>query len=158
MVKRILFPFAGLFVVLALSFTLSGCGATATPSTETDEGSKPAAGSPTKETPEPKEPEVSTEFANALLKAQMYSDTANMSKKGLYEQLTSEFGEKFPAEAAQYAVDNLKVDYKENALKKAQSYSETMAMSKEGIYDQLISEYGENFTAEEAQYAVDNLK
>ncbi len=28
-----------------------------------------------------------------------------------------EYGEKFPAEAAQYAIDNLQWDYKENALK-----------------------------------------
>lgn len=30
-----------------------------------------------------------------------------MSKKGIYDQLTSEYGEAFPADAAQYAVDNL---------------------------------------------------
>lgn len=82
----------------------------------------------------------------------------NMSKKGIYEQLTSEYGENFPKEAAQYAIDNIVFDWKENALIKAQSYAETMSMSDSAIYDQLISEYGEKFTAEEAQYAIDNLK
>lgn len=82
----------------------------------------------------------------------------NMSKQSIYEQLTSEYGEKFSAEAAQYAIDNLQVDYKQNALKKAQSYQESMSMSQRAIYDQLVSEYGEKFTAEEAQYAIDNLK
>ena len=82
----------------------------------------------------------------------------HMSKAGLYDQLTSEYGEKFSAEAAQYAIDNLDANYNENALKKAQTYQETMAMSPSAIYDQLISEYGEKFTPEEAQYAIDNLE
>lgn len=42
----------------------------------------------------------------------------NMSKVGIYEQLVSEYGENFPKEAAQYAIDNIKFDWKENALKK----------------------------------------
>ena len=36
-----------------------------------------------------------------------YSKTMNMSKAGVYDQLTSEHGEKFTAEEAQYAIDNL---------------------------------------------------
>ena len=97
------------------------------------------------------------EYKNALKKGQSYADTMYMSKQGVYDQLTSEYGEGFPAEAAQYAIDNINVDWKENALKKATSYYEDMAMSKDGVYEQLVSEYGEQFTAEEAQYAVDNL-
>ena len=82
----------------------------------------------------------------------------HMSKQGLYNQLISEYGEKFTAEEAQYAVDNLEVDYNENALKCAKNYQETMSMSPAAIYDQLVSEYGEKFTPEEAQYAIDNLE
>lgn len=81
----------------------------------------------------------------------------HMSKQAIYDQLVSEYGEQFPEDAAQYAVDNLKADYKKNALEKAKSYQDTMNMSKSAIYDQLTSEYGEQFTAEEAQYAIDNL-
>ena len=103
------------------------------------------------------EDNIPTEYKSALRKAKLYADTMNMSKAGLYDQLTSEYGEKFTAEAAQYAIDNITVDWKENALKKAKSYQETMSMSPAAIYDQLISEYGEKFTAEEAQYAIDNL-
>ena len=106
---------------------------------------------------EEKEDDVPREYKNALAKAETYFKLMNMSKQGIYDQLTSEYGEKFPAEAAQYAVDNLQVDYKEAALKKAKSYAETMNMSNDGIYDQLVSEYGEQFTPEEAQYAIDNL-
>ncbi|WP_419867316.1 Ltp family lipoprotein [Clostridium perfringens] len=106
---------------------------------------------------EEKVEEVPKEYKSALRKAKVYSDTMSMSKEGLYDQLTSEYGEKFSAEAAQYAVDNLNANWKENALKKAKVYQETMAMSPSAIYDQLVSEYGEKFTAGEAQYAVDNL-
>lgn len=103
-------------------------------------------------------PSVPTEYKSALNKAQTYSDTMHMSKAGLYDQLTSEYGEKFSAEAAQYAIDNVKADWKANALKKAESYQEMMNMSREAIRDQLTSEYGEKFTQEEADYAVENLK
>ena len=101
--------------------------------------------------------EPSTEYKNALKKAESYSKTMHMSKKGIYEQLTSEYGENFPAGAAQYAIDNLDADWNANALEKAKTYQNTMNMSKQRIYEQLTSEFGEGFTAEEAQYAIDNL-
>lgn len=101
---------------------------------------------------------VPTEYKSALKKAKTYSDMMHMSKKGIYNQLTSEYGEKFSAEAAQYAIDNLDADWNKNALEKAKSYQKTMNMSPAKIYDQLISEYGEKFTAEEAQYAIDHLE
>lgn len=104
------------------------------------------------------EENIPAEYKSALLKAESYSEMMNMSKQAIFDQLTSEYGEQFTVEAAQYAIDNLQADYKENALAKAQSYSETMYMSKQAIFDQLVSEYGEQFTEEEAQYAVDNLQ
>ncbi|MEG0181591.1 MAG: Ltp family lipoprotein [Bacilli bacterium] len=104
------------------------------------------------------EADVPTEYKSALRKAKTYSDTMSMSKAGLYDQLTSEYGEKFSQEAAQYAIDNVNADWKGNALKKAKTYQEGMAMSPSAVYDQLVSEYGEKFTAEEAQYAIDNLE
>ena len=103
------------------------------------------------------EDNIPTEYKSALRKAKSYSDTMHMSKAGLYDQLTSEYGENFTAEAAQYAIDNVEADWKQNALKKAENYNDTMYMSKAGLYDQLTSEYGEQFTPEEAQYAVDNV-
>ncbi|RIN77823.1 Ltp family lipoprotein [Staphylococcus simulans] len=94
----------------------------------------------------------------ALSKAKTYSETMHMSKQGIYDQLTSDAGEKFPEEAAQYAVDNLKVNYKENAVKSAENYADSMNMSDDAIYDQLTSQAGDKFTQEEAQYAVDHMK
>lgn len=111
----------------------------------------------TEEKKEEKKPDVPKEYESALKKAESYSETMHMSKKGLYNQLTSEAGEKFSKEAAQYAIDNLKADYKKNALEKAKSYQDTMNMSPAAIKDQLTSDAGEQFTEEEAQYAVDNL-
>lgn len=100
---------------------------------------------------------VPKEYRNALHKAENYSKMMHMSKQKIYDQLTSENGEKFTPEEAQYAIDNIKGDYLEAALKSAQNYQETMSMSKDAIYNQLVSEYGEKFTPEEAQYAIDNL-
>lgn len=98
-----------------------------------------------------------SEQSNALKKAKAYAKTMKMSKQGIYEQLTSEYGEGFDVEAAQYAIDNIEWDWNENALSKAKTYRDTMSMSKSAIYDQLTSQYGEKFTAEEAQYAIDHL-
>ena len=103
------------------------------------------------------ENKVPSEYKSALKRAKLYSDVAHLSKVALYDQLTSEDGGNFPAEAAQYAVDNLEVDWKENALKKAKLYQDVAMMSSSDIYDQLISE-AERYTPEEAQYAIDNLE
>jgi uncharacterized protein with LGFP repeats len=102
-------------------------------------------------------PSVPTEYKSALSKAGSYSRIMHMSKRGIYDQLTSPYGEKFSPQAAQYAVDNLQADYKANALEKAKSYQKLMSMSPASIRDQLTSEYGEKFTPEEADYAVQNL-
>lgn len=100
---------------------------------------------------------VSREYRNALQSAQDYLDYLPMSKKALYDQLVSEYGSKFSADAAQYAVDNVKTNWKENAVKEAEQYLELFPMSKEELYDQLIAEYGGQYTEEEAQYAVDSV-
>lgn len=99
----------------------------------------------------------SIEYLNALHKAKSYSDNMHMSKKGIYKQLTSEYGEQFPADAAQYAIDHVKADWNANALEKAKTYQSDMNMSKKAIYDQLVSAYGEQFEPAEAQYAVVHL-
>ena len=54
------------------------------------------------ETSEEKEDDnVPTEYKSALKSAEVYSDMMHMSKQGIYDQLTSEYGDKFIAEAAQ---------------------------------------------------------
>lgn len=97
------------------------------------------------------------EYKAALKTAETYATIMHMSKAGIYNQLVSKHGENFPLEAAQYAINNIVVNWKENALKTARTYADIMNMSDSAIYDQLISEHGEKFTPEEAQYAIDNL-
>ena len=80
-----------------------------------------------------------------------------MSKNRLYDQLTSEYGESFSPEAAQYAVDNVAADWNANALAKACNYQDRQNMSPDRIHNQLTSEYGEKFTVAEADYALANL-
>lgn len=102
--------------------------------------------------------DVSTEYQNALTKGLSYAKNLHMSKKGVYDQLTSSYGEGFSTDAAQYAIDHMTgVDWNANALEKAKQYYYNMSMSKSAVYDQLTSEYGEQFTASEAQYAIDHL-
>lgn len=101
---------------------------------------------------------VSQEYKNALTKGLSYARNLHMSKRAIYDQLTSSYGEGFSADAAQYAIDNMTgVDWNANALAKARDYYTRMSMSKSAVYDQLTSEYGEQFTASEAQYAIDHL-
>lgn len=99
--------------------------------------------------------EPTTEEKNALKKAESYSNSLHMSKKGIYNQLTSSI-EGFTKEAAQYAIDNIDADWNKNALEKAKTYQTSMSMSSKAIYNQLTSSV-EGFTKSEAQYAIDNL-
>lgn len=153
---KIISAFLVIYVLAAAGSTLGEDGAH---SSFMDEPSSSESSTTTLEssTTTQKPETVPTEYKNALKKAESYSKIMHMSKMKIYDQLTSEYGEKFPPEAAQYAVDNLKADYNANALAKAKEYQKTMNMSKSAIYDQLTSEYGEKFTPEEAQYAIDNL-
>ncbi|TPF97594.1 hypothetical protein EP30_01230 [Bifidobacterium sp. UTCIF-39] len=98
-----------------------------------------------------------TEYKNALVQANQYSSMMHMSKKGIYDQLTSEYGEQFPADAAQWAVDHMHADWNANALETAKRYRDQLHMSTEAIRDQLTSPYGEQFTQDEANYAIEHL-
>lgn len=116
----------------------------------------PASISPTPEPPADQDA-VPAEYRTALRSAENYLSMMPFSKAGLFDQLSSEYGEKFSVQAAQYAVDHVQTDWKDNALRSARLYEEQMHMSPRAIYDQLVSDYGEKYTAEEAQWAIDNL-
>lgn len=122
------------------------------------EGTETMVKSTNKQSTEKTVSDVPTEYLNALIKAETYSEYMHMSKKSIYDQLVSEYGENFPEDAAQYAIDNLVADWNANALETAKAYYEDMSMSKSAVYEQLISEYGEQFTESEAQYAIDHLE
>lgn len=104
------------------------------------------------------EANASAEDQSALAKAEDYATTMDMSKQGVYEQLTSDAGEQFSPEAGQYAIDHLTdIDWNANALAKAKDYQSEMDMSPAEIRDQLTSSSGEQFTQSEADYAVQHL-
>ena len=98
---------------------------------------------------------LKAECEAALKKAEAYSGAKNMSKWGIRNWLTSK-PNLFSLEAAQYAVDNMKADWKANALQKAQSCRRTFISSSKDIRSRLISVH-ERFTEEEADYAVSHL-
>lgn len=143
-------------VVAALNSDPSETATTESPSVKVSDTYSTSALSTT-QTEKASESNVPIEYMNALESAQFYSDRMHMSKQGIYDQLVSEYGGQFSDEAAQYAIDNVKADYKQNALEQAKTYQESMHMSREEIRDQLSSEYGGQFTQEEADYAVDHL-
>jgi hypothetical protein len=144
----------GVIILLAIVGGAAGGGkksATSTNSSSTANTSSPAAAT------EAKQPDVPAEYKSAPSQAGTYANTMHMSKRGLYDQLVSEYGGKFSAPAAQYGVDNVKTDYNANALAKAKTYQDTMHLSPSAIHDQLTSDAGEKFTAAEADYAIAHL-
>lgn len=101
---------------------------------------------------------IPREYISALIKGQEYADRMYMSKKAVYNQFTSDYGEKFSSDAANYAIANIKANWNKNALHKAKEYQEEQNMSPDAIYDQLTSDYGEQFTPDEANYAIQHLE
>ena len=130
---------------------------TTTESTETSVVPEEGQEAPVEEQPAEESNDVPREYEQALKKAESYLNFSAFSYNGLYDQLTSEYGSGFTPEAAQYALDNVEVDWNEQAVKKAESYLEFSAFSEQGLYDQLTSEYGSGFTHEQAQYAIDRV-
>ena len=104
---------------------------------------------------ESKEDDVPREYEVALRSANSYLDSSflSFSETGLYDQLEYE---EFPADAIEYAMANIEVDWNEQAVKTAQNYadSDILALSDAEIYDQLIFE---GFTEEQAQIGLDSL-
>lgn len=127
-----------------------------TQTTQTQQKAETPKAEPKKEEPKKEAtPQVPMEHKMALKAAEQYLRTMPFSKQGLYRQLTADAGNKFPPEAAQYAVDNVKTDWKENAAKAAANYLKIMPMSRDELVNQLTSEAGDQYTLEEAQYGVE---
>ncbi len=100
------------------------------------------------------EDDKESRFNYALEKARSLSDLMHLSKQGIYNELVSPGGEKLKADAAQYAIDHLKTNYKVNALTKAQEYSMD-GLDEDEVYNKLVNE--DLFTESEADYAVSHM-
>lgn len=153
--KRVLIPVGLLALIVVISVLNPQPQQAAAPGQQASTQQAEATQDPAPE--QPAAPAVPAEHRAALEKAQMYSDTMRMSKAGVHDQLTSAAGEGFPKAAADYAVANVKADWKANALEKAKQYRETMNMSNAAIREQLVSQAGEKFTKTEAEWAVEHL-
>ena len=94
----------------------------------------------------PNDTNATSQEKAALNKAKIYSDTMHMSKQGIYDQLTSDAGEKFKEKDANYAIEHLKANYKENAKKKAKDYVEQQNMSKDAEKGTIVSQPKDNLT------------
>jgi len=147
----------GVIVLLAIVGSAAGGGnkSNTTTSSSTTAGTssktEPAA------TQEAKQPDVPAEYKSALAQAKTYSSSLHLSKQGVYDQLVSEYGGKFTAPAAQYAIDNVQADWNANALAQAKTYQNSLHLSPAGVHDQLVSENGGRFTVAEADYAIAHL-
>lgn len=146
----------GVIVLLAIIGGAAGGGNTNTSTNSTPTNSQTTQTAESK--PAAKEElKVPAEYKSALAQATTYANDLHLSKKGVYDQLVSEYGGKFKAEAAQYAIDNVKADWNANALAQAKTYQNDLHLSPAGIRDQLVSEHGGQFTAAEADYAIAHL-
>src|SRR3954468_9459613 len=95
--------------------------------------------------------------SRALQSAESYLAMSGFSKQGLYEQLSSSYGEGFTQAQAQYAVDHVDADWNKEAVQSARSYLEFSPMSRAELIQQLSSSAGEGFTYEQALYAVNKV-
>lgn len=109
--------------------------------------------------PEPtvEEPTSTRAQENALRAAQNYLDFSPFSKRGLIDQLTSEYGDGYELADARWAVNRLDVDWKEQAVRAAENYLELSSFSRQGLIEQLTSEYGDRYTRDQAVHAVNKV-
>lgn len=100
------------------------------------------------------QPEMTLAQENAVDSAEDYLDYSAFSKKGLIEQLSSEYGDGYSRKDAIFAVNHIDVDWNEQAAMSAKQYLEYDSFSRQGLIDQLESPYGEQFTHAQAVYGV----
>jgi host cell surface-exposed lipoprotein len=166
--KKIVAAIAATFV---LGITAASCaespeekGSAATPAAEsttekaekpgqtvTEEVTETVAAKPK---PKPKPKPLTAGQENAIASAEDYLDTMAFSRKGLIEQLSSEYGSGFSKADAKFAVNHIDVNWNEQAARAAKEYLETMPFSRSALIEQLESEYGSGFTHAQAVFGV----
>lgn len=96
-------------------------------------------------------PEETLSQRNAVSMAEDYLDYTSFSESGLIEQLEYEG---FSNEDANYAINQITVDWQEQAVKMAEDYLDYTSFSRSGLIEQLKYE---GFSNEHATYAVDQI-
>jgi len=126
--------------------TVTVSGATQAAPAETEAGTVPAA--PTEAETEPAAPAESSGQRNARQSAEDYLTYQAFSRTGLIKQLKFEG---FSKAEAEYAVEAIKVDWKQEAVQMAKDYLGTQSFSRSGLIEQLEFD---GFTPEQAEYGV----
>lgn len=169
--KRIWFWILIVVVVIGINGAMNGNSDDKNSSSTSTSSEQKTTESKTKtSTPKKEEPKVLTGEEKALdgLKgnalaqtktAISYLNTAHLSKQGLYDQLTSEYGSQMTPEEANAAIARIDplVNWNNLAVLSAQSYRDTGNLTGQALLDQLTSEYGSKFPADQAQYGVDHV-
>lgn len=151
--KRVWFWLVVIILVIAIGSQMGGSSSSSSSSNSSDKASSSKSSSASSSSEK-----VPADHRNALIKAKMYAKTMDMSEQGVKDQLTSDAGEGFSEDAANYAMSHLTgIDWNKNALKKAKDYQDQQAMSPDSIKEQLVSSAGEKFTQEQADYAIQHL-
>ncbi len=105
--------------------------------------------------------DMTTSQRNALKSARNYLKFTAFSRDRLIEQLSSDYGDNYSIEDAEFVVSyleqNNQVDWNEQAYKAAKTYMEYTGFSRDGLYEQLAGEYGDKFTPEQAEYALSKV-
>ena len=152
--KRFIIPGA-LVVIIAFSSAANNGNSDTPPSISSD---APSTDGDIVEPTTPPAAPLTLGQENAIESAQSYLETSSFSKKGLFGQLTSEYGEGFEKADAKFAIayleENAMVDWNAEAVESAESYLESSSFSKDSLYQQLTSEYGEQFTPRQAKHAL----
>jgi hypothetical protein len=89
---------------------------------------------------------------NAVRSARAYLNMSGFSRRGLIDQLSSDYGEQYSVADATVAVDFLNVDWNAQASRSATAYLKMSGFSCQGLIDQLSSSYGEKYTVGQATY------
>ncbi|MGI1836448.1 Ltp family lipoprotein [Lactococcus garvieae] len=165
--KRIWFWILIVVVVIGINGNSNdkNSSSTSTSSEQKTTESKTKASTPKKEEPKVltgEEKALDGLKGNALAQTKTaisYLNTAHLSKQGLYDQLTSEYGSQMTPEEANAAIARIDplVNWNNLAVLSAQSYRDTGNLTGQALLDQLTSEYGSKFPAAQAQYGVDHV-
>ena len=111
------------------------------------------------DTNESEEVKMTAGQKNAYKAAKNYLEFMSFSKDGLINQLSSEYGDGYSVEDAEFAVnyleENGEVDWNEQAYKAAKNYLNTMSFSLDNLINQLESDAGDKYTHEQAVYGAE---
>jgi len=97
-------------------------------------------------------PSLTAAQRNALRSANAYLKLSGFSRRGLIDQLSSDFGDKFSVADATAAVDSLNIDWNTQAARSAAAYLKLSGFSCRGLIEQLSSDHGDKYTVEQATY------